>query len=421
MTDSIQIFPLGFRVTDSSGDPVNNAKIKFFEAGTTTAKTVYSNQTLLTSLGSVIRTRSDGLPVSSGSTTTLIYTGTDDFKYEITDENDVVIAPTQDNVRGAISTTVSAFAIPVTEVDAKATDYTVLSSDFGSWLSCNPTSATFTITFPTAVGNSGKGFGIKHVGTANVVRWATVSAQTADGATSGKVKFQYDSIWVVSDGANWIISMERKDFTPIGAFVDYTGTTKAGYVRANGLTIGELGSGATTADDNTEDLYVHLWDNYANSICAVSTGRGASAAADFAAGKTLTILDRRGRTFAGVDDMGTSAASRLTSTTMSPDGITKGATGGTQTHTLTTAESAAHTHTGTTASDGAHQHTYSDEQGATTVSPAGATSVATSADTTASTSSSGAHTHTFTTASTGGGGAHLNMQPTMLGTVLLKL
>jgi microcystin-dependent protein len=418
MTDSIQVFPIGFRVTDSSGDPVSDAKIKFYDAGTSTAKEVFSDQDLSVSLGTVVRTRSDGLPVSGGSTTVLIYVGVEDFKYEITDEDDVPIAPVQDDVRGAISTTVSSFAIPVTEVTSKTANYTVLSSDFGSWLTCNPTGGTFTITFPTAIGASGKGFGIKHVGTANVVRWATVSAQTADGATTGKVKLQYDSIWVVSDGANWIISQEKKDFTPVGAFVDYTGTTKTGYVRANGLTIGELGSGATTADDNTEDLYEHLWDNYADSICAVSTGRGASAAADFAAGKTLAVLDRRGRTFAGVDDMGTSTASRLTSTTMSPDGITKGATGGTQTHTLTTAESAAHTHTGTTSSDGAHQHTYSGPQNE--AGGDGGNSVVDSSTNT-STSSDGAHTHTFTSASTGGGGAHLNMQPTMLGTVLLKL
>ena len=53
---------------------------------------------------------------------------------------------------------------------------------------------------------------------------------------------------------------------------------------------------------------------------------------------TFNLPDLRGRVAAGVDNMGGSAASRLTSTTMSPNGNTAGATGGSQTHTLTDAE-----------------------------------------------------------------------------------
>jgi microcystin-dependent protein len=43
---------------------------------------------------------------------------------------------------------------------------------------------------------------------------------------------------------------------------------------------------------------------------------------------------------------GSSAASRITSTTFSPDGQTLGATGGAQTVTLTTTELPSHKHTG---------------------------------------------------------------------------
>src|SRR5260370_42412322 len=60
---------------------------------------------------------------------------------------------------------------------------------------------------------------------------------------------------------------------------------------------------------------------------------------------TFNVPDLRGRVVAGKDNMGGSAASRLTSTTMSPDGITLGATGGEQTHTLVTSEMPSHTHT----------------------------------------------------------------------------
>jgi microcystin-dependent protein len=60
---------------------------------------------------------------------------------------------------------------------------------------------------------------------------------------------------------------------------------------------------------------------------------------------TFNVPDMRGRVAAGKDDMGGTAASRLTSTVLSASN-TLGATGGTQTHTLTSGESGlpAHSH-----------------------------------------------------------------------------
>ena len=55
---------------------------------------------------------------------------------------------------------------------------------------------------------------------------------------------------------------------------------------------------------------------------------------------TFNIPDLRGRAIAGVDNMGGTAASRLTSTVLTASN-TLGATGGTQTHTMTSAEIAA--------------------------------------------------------------------------------
>jgi len=48
---------------------------------------------------------------------------------------------------------------------------------------------------------------------------------------------------------------------------------------------------------------------------------------------TFGIPDLRGRVIAGVDNMGGVAANRLTATTMTPNGTTRGATGGAQTNT----------------------------------------------------------------------------------------
>jgi microcystin-dependent protein len=113
-----------------------------------------------------------------------------------------------------------------------------------------------------------------------------------------------------------------------------------GFVRLNARTIGSAGSGATErANADTEDLYVWLWSRLDNTICPVSGGRGATGAADFAAGKTMQLPDCRGGAPFGVDDMGNSAAGRLTGVTFTAgDETTPGSSGGTSLVTLTNSQ-----------------------------------------------------------------------------------
>ena len=59
---------------------------------------------------------------------------------------------------------------------------------------------------------------------------------------------------------------------------------------------------------------------------------------------TFNIPDLRGRAVAGQDDMGGSSANRLTDQSGGVNGDVLGDTGGTETHTLTVAQLAAHTH-----------------------------------------------------------------------------
>jgi microcystin-dependent protein len=59
---------------------------------------------------------------------------------------------------------------------------------------------------------------------------------------------------------------------------------------------------------------------------------------------TFNVPDLRGRVVAGVDNMGGTAASRLTSTTITGGGDAPGEVGGSQTHTLTTAQIPSHNH-----------------------------------------------------------------------------
>lgn len=107
---------------------------------------------------------------------------------------------------------------------------------------------------------------------------------------------------------------------------------------------------------------------------------------------TFNVRDDRGRVKAGKDDMGgASAANRLTTGSSGIAGTTLGASGGTQTHTLTITETPAHTHSGGTS-------------GNTAVGDPGGTSV----------------TSTGNTGSTGGGGAHQNTQPTIVVNFIVK-
>lgn len=55
------------------------------------------------------------------------------------------------------------------------------------------------------------------------------------------------------------------------------------------VTIGSTASAADNNDDGYEGLFLHLWGKYNNTYCAVSGGRGANAAADWAANKTIKL------------------------------------------------------------------------------------------------------------------------------------
>jgi hypothetical protein len=245
--------------------------------------------------------------------------------------------------------------------------------------------------------------------------------------------------------------------------------TRTGWVRSNGRTVGSAASGGTErAAGDVEELFAFLWNGFSNSICAVSGGRGANAAADFAANKTIATLDMRDRAPFGLSDMGSTSTGQLGTTPGEADGfidqdilidnlpsVTFSHTLAAATHTHnvsgdTSTESAAHTHTGTTSTDGAHTHTYTDEGQGSVADRAGGGGTAVADDTTGNetTGSNGNHSHTMTTGnpsvththpinftsgasgslavtgtvSSGGSGAALGiMPPYRLGTWYMKL
>lgn len=233
--------------------------------------------------------------------------------------------------------------------------------------------------------------------------------------------------------------------------------TVSGWVRCNGRTIGSATSGATErANSDTSDLYEFLWNNFADSILAVSGGRGGTAAADFAANKPMALFDLRAGGLFGLDDMGNSAASRLGSAPFTTGAATTaGSYLGENTHALVTGElashshavsitsgvqSANHTHTGTTSSDGSHTHTLNNATNMVNNTAGGLTISAGNPygikDLTSEIASNGAHTHTMTTgnqsadhthavsgtsATAGSGTAHNVVSLGILGNWLIRL
>ena len=139
-----------------------------------------------------------------------------------------------------------------------------------------------------------------------------------------------------------------------------TGTTLTGWVPLNGLTIGSASSAATgRANADCQQLYYLLWNNFSNTLCPVTGGRGGSASADWTANKPIQLPDAQCKTLLGVDGMGGAATTgRLSGVPVTAGAAaTLGSTLGEALHALATGELASHNH-GVT--DPGHSHSVND-------------------------------------------------------------
>jgi microcystin-dependent protein len=171
-------------------------------------------------------------------------------------------------------------------------------------------------------------------------------------------------------------------FVPSGAMVDYAGASApTGWLLCYGQAVSRT--------------------TYAALFAAISTAYGVGDGST-----TFNVPDLRGRIGAGKDDMGGSAASRLTATTMTANGTTLGAVGGGQTHTLVSGEMPAHTHT-----QDAHTHSGGVAAGSG-VGGNGGSWISGPAN---------VGSTTATNQNAGSGGAHLNVQPTIIVNKIIKI
>lgn len=169
-------------------------------------------------------------------------------------------------------------------------------------------------------------------------------------------------------------------------------TASASWIVCDDGTIGSAASGATSrANADTEALFTLIWNNASNTYAPVSGGRGASAAADFAANKSIGLTKMLGRALA-VAGNGSGLSARAVGETL-----------GEETHLLTAAEIPAHNHKINDAFpiiEGAGWSRCVDAGDATRPVTRGSVS---------------------TQNNTGGGGAHNNMQPTSFVYAHIKL
>jgi microcystin-dependent protein len=178
---------------------------------------------------------------------------------------------------------------------------------------------------------------------------------------------------------------------PVGSIQAFAG--------ANAPTGWLLCDGSAVSRGNYPDLYNTIGNTY-------GSGDGAT---------TFNLPDLRGRVPAGKDNMGGTAANRLTTSHFGGTATNLGASGGSESHTLTTAQLAAHNH-GVT--DPGHVHQYG-VYGGSFGDGSGAASLFTGFPL-RETRSTGNNATNISIQNNGSGNAHNNTQPTLIVNYIIK-
>lgn len=277
------------------------------------------------------------------------------------------------NSGGTIYSTISAVSVVIgpirtgitVENDSGVLDSGLSAVSYGLLSAVNPSSALLSDAYPIVSGSTD----------------ATKKVRLeVDGLTTATTR-----VITVPDSNITLGDVTATGFTTGDVKLTFKTAADSGWVLMNDTTIGDASSGATgRANADTSALFTLLWNNTVDADCAVSTGRGANAAADYAAHKTLALPKTLGRALASYG-----AGSGLTSRALAH-------VVGEETHALTIAELAAHTH---------NQQAHTAGSGLYTGNSFNATLVDTG----------------IATTSTGSGTAHNTMQPTLFFNTMIKL
>lgn len=220
---------------------------------------------------------------------------------------------------GATATALTTLGATLSGLLTKSGAYSVVAGDKGKLIDCT---GTWTLTL-LAAATAADGFtvGVRNSGSGVITVDPNLS-ETVDGGSTLAINAG-ESLILYCDGSKWL-SVGKSAGVPSGALMPFAGsTTPSGWLLCYGQAVSRT--------------------TYASLFAAIGTTHGVGDGSS-----TFNLPDLRGRVPAGKDDMGGSAASRLTTAAGGVDGATLGAVGGSQTHTLITAEMPSHTHTDST-------------------------------------------------------------------------
>jgi microcystin-dependent protein len=319
---------------------------------------------------------STALPPSSDFTGAAVTEG--DFKAALSAMRDYLSGLL--GTDGAPATGLAALGAPVSGYVAKSAAYAVVAADKGKLIDCT---GTWSLT-ALAAATAGDGFNVsvRNSGT-GVITFDPNLSEAVDGGTTLAISAG-ESLVLYCNGTAWV-TVGKASGVPSGSLVAYGGAAApSGWLLCDGSAVSRT--------------------TYASLFTAISTTFGVGDGSS-----TFNIPDLRGRVVAGQDDMGGSAASRLTTAGSGVDGATVGAVGGSQTHTLTTAQLASH----------AHQEQVWNSDTSSVVAAYGVSGVSgTQAPIASGSVYSGATA--LNTAAAGSGDAHNNTQPTLVANYIIK-
>lgn len=211
-----------FRALDSNGDPLAGGKLYTYEAGTTTPKTTYTDNSEGTANANPVILDSDGYAN--------VWLGAGSYKFVLDDANDVNIY-TVDNIEGDAATSTS-YAISTT---------TNIDSTYENGLLLCTSSPTLNLLEAAAAGD-GFSFKVKNIGSGTVTIDPSAS-ETIDGSATLTLSANQSAL-IVTDGSSWY------SFYKISGDLTVTSLT-ASTVTASDFNAADLAGGEIRSQNDT--------------------------------------------------------------------------------------------------------------------------------------------------------------------------
>lgn len=213
MAATAPVLSPGLRILDTSGNPISGAKLKFYNTGTTTPRTVYSDAALSVSLGTTVTCDGGGYASDGGGVKVMIYAApTPALKLIITDSADAILA-THDALPSGIDLNTLALTVeyaksiePTVSVSSATTLGT---SHYGKLIQANASGGSFSLQLPAAAtATNGYKFRIRNAGTSGTVSIVASGTEQIEGPSSTGSGYQLvdprSEVTIVSTGSGWV-------------------------------------------------------------------------------------------------------------------------------------------------------------------------------------------------------------------------